>query len=195
MATHFEVFGLTPSPWVDQEALKSRFHQLASECHPDRFHQAPQHEQVQAHERHTSLNAAYKTLSHTKSRLGYLLSLEFGESPQVVEQVPGPLMDRFMEVAQLIRGADKLNEKLAAATSPMVKAQLAGEAILLSDQLTTYRSGLEQELQSVESELPALAQSWTEAPDWAKLRDIYRTVSHLSRWSNQLAERMQSLIF
>ncbi len=78
---HFALFDLKPGFEVDVDQLASRDRELARSVHPDRFADAPEHEQRQALERSANLNEAYQTLRSAPRRARYLLALQGGEVP------------------------------------------------------------------------------------------------------------------
>ena len=73
--THFDVFGLPPSPTVDVPALERQHRELSLKLHPDRFAQAEPRERRLSLEQTTALNDALKTLKDPTRRALYLLKL------------------------------------------------------------------------------------------------------------------------
>ena len=56
----FELLQEPRRPWIDADALKSRFLELSTAAHPDRVHGGTESERAQANARSAELNAAYK---------------------------------------------------------------------------------------------------------------------------------------
>jgi len=206
MEDHFAALNQPRRPWVDQETVKSRFLELSAEVHPDRFHTAPEAERDAANKRYASLNAAQACLSDTKARVLHLLELEHGSRPEVVKNVPEATMDLFLEVGQLTRDVDAFVEEKEAADSPLLKARLFEQGLQWTDKLQSLQSGLNAQLAPLEAELEQLNAAWDAAPavgdparvgqlPLARLEEIGRVVSHLSRWTQQLQERIVRLSF
>ena len=116
-------------PWLDAEQLKSRFHALSTEAHPDRFHQAAVSERESATHRYASLNAAYSALKEPKDRLLHLLELERGGRPEDIQKIPPGTMDLFVEIGQACRDVDAFLKERSEVTSPLLKVQYFRKAI------------------------------------------------------------------
>jgi molecular chaperone HscB len=74
--SYFAAFDLTPGFALDLEALSTRFRDLQSVAHPDRFTSASDAEKRAALERATEVNEAYQTLRDPVRRAMYLLWLK-----------------------------------------------------------------------------------------------------------------------
>ena len=72
----FEVFGLQADTNIDLSALASRYRDLQSAVHPDRFANATDIEQRVAMARAVEINDAYNTLKDPVRRAMHLLSLK-----------------------------------------------------------------------------------------------------------------------
>lgn len=72
----FEVFGLQADTNIDLSALASRYRDLQSAVHPDRFANATDAEQRIAMARAVEINDAYNTLKDPVRRAMHLLSLK-----------------------------------------------------------------------------------------------------------------------
>src|SRR6185295_15516688 len=124
MTDHFAYLKEPRRPWLDAEALKAAFLQLANEVHPDRFHNAPEREKYLANQRYLELNAAYQCLRDPKDRLLHLLELELGSRPKEVQVVAPGTMDLFLEVSQLCRNVDAFLAESAKVSAPLLKVPL-----------------------------------------------------------------------
>ena len=83
----FETFGLQADTNIDLSALASRYRDLQSTVHPDRFANATDVEQRIAMARAVEINDAYNTLKDPVRRAMHLLSLTGHRSwPQVTRQ-------------------------------------------------------------------------------------------------------------
>lgn len=73
---HFSVFALEPAFAVDVALLATRYRDLQSAVHPDRFANATEAEQRVAMSRAVEVNDAYNTLKDPVRRALHLLSLQ-----------------------------------------------------------------------------------------------------------------------
>ncbi|MGL4229812.1 MAG: Fe-S protein assembly co-chaperone HscB [Casimicrobium sp.] len=73
---YFENFDLLPTFAIDQKGLASRFREIQSTTHPDRFASASDAEKRVAMEKATEVNDAYQTLRDPVRRAMYLLWLK-----------------------------------------------------------------------------------------------------------------------
>lgn len=74
--SYFEAFELTPSFALDLKTLATRYRDLQTETHPDRFVSASDAEKRAAMEKATEVNDAYQTLRDPVRRAMYLLWLK-----------------------------------------------------------------------------------------------------------------------
>lgn len=206
MADYFSLMNQPRRPWLDPGPLKARFLELSADAHPDRFHTAPEDDRRAATDRYTELNAAHSCLSDHKNRLRHLIELELGGQPEVVRQVPGDTMDLFMKVGQLTRDTDAFLEEKDQTLSPLLKARLFESGMQWTDRLQTLQGEINVELAGLIEETKQLNPIWEAAPDigdparlealpMQRLEEIYRAVSHLSRWTQQLQERIVRISF
>ncbi len=192
-------------PWLDAEALKAKFHARSAEVHPDRVHGAPEAERAAAQERYTALNAAFTTLREPKDRLQHLLELESGAKPGNIQSTPAELTDLFFAVGQLCRDVDFFLLEKGRASSPLLKVKMFQRAMDWTSQVNTLQARLDTKRGELETELQAMNATWTGAPSepsvrrtalpLARLEQLYRTFSFLSRWAGQLQERVVQLAF
>jgi curved DNA-binding protein CbpA len=200
MTDCFALLGVPRRPWLDTEVLKARFHELSQACHPDRVHGGPPEEIAAATARYTELNAAFNTLQSAKERLAHLLELERGAKPHVVQDIPAPLMDLCMEVGAACRRVDVFLAESAPSESPMLKAGRFARALEQQDAVTDMLARLRKQVDAVEVELRDLNPSWDAAETipasahagqlpLARVEELWRLLSYLSRWTAQLQER------
>lgn len=204
MTDCFALLGEPRRPGLDLEALKARFHTLAAESHPDRFHNASEAERHAATARHAALNTAYATLREPKDRLGHLLELELGGKPRGIESVPADLMDRFMEVAKLCRDVDQFLTNRTTVTSPLLKVQQFQQAMAWTNHLTTLAGQIAAAADSAVQSTITWNAVWEVAPPASSpermaalplsdLETAFRRISFLTRWHAQLRERIARL--
>jgi DnaJ-domain-containing protein 1 len=204
MTDHFALLNEPRRPWLDTDALKTRFLALSAEVHPDRVHAGSAAEKEAAHERFALLNTAYNCLRDPKTRLLHLLELELGARPKDVQRIPPGTMELFVEVGQLCRQVDTFLAERAKVTAPMLRVGLFEQGMEWTDRL----NGLQQRVNARREELLAEVQQlnaiWEGAPAGGsvarrralpleRLELVYRVLSYISRWSEQLQERVVQL--
>ena len=204
MRDDFALLGEPRQPWLDPEALKSRFLNLARETHPDRFQTASPAEREAAAARDGQLNAAYNTLREPKARLMHLLELERGQRPAGIEEAPPAMMDLFFEVGKLCREAEQFQMARQAITSPILKVKSFERGLGLTSQLQELQRLLRQHLDRLESELKQLNPAWDAAAGLdplervrqlplKELEDLARAWSFANRWFTIVQEKIVSL--
>ena len=193
-------------PWIDLDALQTTFHRLSAAAHPDRVHGAGPAAREEADRRSATLNAAYQCLREPKDRLLHLLELERGGKPAGIQSVPADLMDLFMQVGQLSADVNRFLAGKEAVTSPLLKVQQFEQALEWTDRLQTLLGSLGSRRAALHEKLQGMNSAWTTAappghPDRAaqlpldELEQIYRTLSYLNRWANQLQDHVVHLAF
>jgi curved DNA-binding protein CbpA len=200
MTDYFAVLKEQRRPWIDPDLLKQKFLALSAEVHPDRVHGAPESEKRAAQERYTELNAAYNCLREPKERLGHLLELETGAKPKQVQNVPPDLMDAFMEITNVCRGADAFLAEKAATTSPLLKLQLFEQGqewteklMMLQKKINSWREGLIGRLKAIDAEWEKSGVSG--APEARRellglLQEHCQLLGYFGKWSAQIQERI-----
>lgn len=197
MRDHFALLDEKRRPWIDPEALKTKFLSLSAHCHPDRVHAQGMKAQQDANRKYAELNAAYQCLSNTRKRLQHLIELESGSLPQNIQRIPPGTMEYFLEVGQLCNQIDRFLSDRDRATSPLLKVQFFEKAMDWTDKINALRQKLTCISRALEDELKSLNPDWDEAaspahskfPPMDRLEQVYRTMSFLSRWESQLQEK------
>lgn len=191
-------------PWLDVDLLKARFLESSALVHPDRFHGAPEPERVEAGRRYTELNSAHQVLRDPRQRLLHLVELESGSRPPDIQRIPPGTMDLFVDIGQACRDGDAFLERRAAVTSPMLKVKLFQEGMGWVEKLKGLQARVRARESELESELQKLNASWEAAPavgsaerlarlPMDRLVEIYRGLSYVARWTEQLQERLVRL--
>lgn len=204
MTDAFALLAEPRRPWLDADALKARFLPLATALHPDRVHGASEAEKLAANERYAELNAAFNTLREPRDRLLHPLELEAGARPRDIQRIPPGTMDLFVEIGQACRDADAFLAKKTGATSPMLRLRLMQEGLTWTDQLQTLQGRVNARRDEFIAELRALNATWDAAPPVGsparaaalpleRLEQIYRAMSYVARWTEQLQERLVQL--
>lgn len=177
---------------LDPERIKETFHRLSRTGHPDQ-QTAPA---IGAEADFALLNQAQVTLRDPKTRLRHLLELEFPEVRLAgPSSVPPTLADLFAPIHGLLQEIDALFAKKAAAPSALAKALLARQELVLREQAEARLAELENLHASALVELDAFDRLWTTHPPnlAAKLHEFYQRFAYLSRWTEQLRERLFQL--
>ena len=203
MADFFALLGQPRRPWLDPDRLKSRYLELSSEVHPDRFHGASQEQQQAANARHAELNVAYQHLREPKDRLSHLIEIERGRRPAEIQNAPPETMELFVQVAQLCRGVNAVLAERAKVASPILKAKGFEAAVDWTDRLqkmqevlATRRAALEERLKTIDAlwdTVPASERPASSGFPWEELEQLYRQFSFLNRWAGLLQERIVQL--
>jgi DnaJ-domain-containing protein 1 len=171
---HFAVLGIPRAAWVDAENLKSRFHKLSAERHPDA---AGGHGTA-----FTELNAAWQALREPAGCLRHFLELEHPSALGAAGKTPPELGDLFMRIAAFRQAAQKFGLKLEAATSPLTKAVLEGERLVFRSRLSDLAT--EVEARTVE----CMTTLRSEGAEPAQLATQLASLVFLAKWTAQLAE-------
>ncbi|MEQ2006542.1 MAG: hypothetical protein ABMA26_07080 [Limisphaerales bacterium] len=192
-------------PWLDADALKAKFLARSAEVHPDRVHNAPEPARAAAQERYTALNAAFNTLREPKDRLQHLLELESGAKPGNIQSTPAELTDLFFEVGRLCRDVDFFLLEKGRANSPLLKVKMFQRAMDWTNQVNALQQRLNARGGELEADVAAMNEQWAAAPSepgarqaalpLARIEQLYRTFSFLSRWTALLQDRVVQLAF
>ncbi|MBI5383645.1 MAG: DnaJ domain-containing protein [Verrucomicrobia bacterium] len=204
MTDYFALLNEPRRPWLEAEELKQRFRQLSTAVHPDRFHTAPDADRAAAGQRYADLNTAYQCLLEPRERLRHLLELELGAKPKDVQRIPPGTMDLFVEVGQSCRDADAFLAERAKVTSPMLKVQMFQRGMEWTDKLNGIQRNVNAMRDGLSRELQELNAAWDAAPaigsanrapalPLERLEQIYRVLSYVTRWTEQLQERVVQL--
>ncbi len=201
---YFALLDEPRQPWLEPEALKTKFLALSAQAHPDRVHGAEAAERQAANARFALLNAAYKALRDPKERLLHLLELELGAQPKDVQRIPPGTIDLFVQVGQTCREVDAFLAARARVNSPLAKVQMFERGMAWTDNLTALRQDLDRQRHALLGELRQLNDLWAAAPPpgsparraalpLERLEAVYRLLSYLGRWTDQLQERTVQL--
>lgn len=206
MTDYFALLDEPRCPWIDPEALKTKFLALSSALHPDRVHAGSTDEKNRANERYTQLNAAYRCLHDPKERLAHLLQLETGTRPVQVHSIPPQTAELFIQVSQLCREVDSLLGRKRKQTSPLLRAQLFSQALPWTEKLQAIKVQLEHQRTDLLRMLETFNPAWENAPPIGSpervgalplqpVEQIYRSLSYINRWTAQIQERLVELAF
>lgn len=204
MTDAFALLSEPRRPWLDAEVLKARFLPLSAAVHPDRVHSASEAEKAAANTRYAELNAAYNTLREPRDRLLHLLELEAGGKPKDVQRIPPGTMDLFVEVGQTCRDTDEFLKQKSTSDSPMVKLRLMQEGLDWLDRLQALQGRVNAKRDELTAELRQMNGVWEAAPaigipdrvnalPLERLEQVYRAMSYVARWTEQIQERIVQL--
>jgi curved DNA-binding protein CbpA len=205
MTDCFELLGEPRRPWLDAEALKSRFLVLSAEAHPDRVHGGTDAERAEANSRSADLNAAFNTLREPRDRLFHLLELELGARPRDIQRIPPGTMDLFVEIGQACRDVDAfLAVPAPADQAPMLRLQRMKTLFGWSDRLMSLQAKVNTMRDTLDAAVKELNPAWESAPSAAgperraalpldRLEELSRSMSYVTRWTSQIQERLSQL--
>jgi len=199
MTDYFALLDEPRRPWLEPEALKAKFLNLAAAAHPDKQRGANEAEKNAANRRYAELNAAYQCLSETKSRLRHLLELELGAKPKDVQQIPPALADLFAEVATLCRDTDAFLTEKGKAISPLLHVGFFERGQEWIERLNALQKKLNGLRENLTNELRSLDEKWVVASENSrgeilpKMEELYRLFGYFNRWNSQIQERVVQL--
>lgn len=202
MIDYFALLDEPRRPWLEPEALKSKFLALAAKAHPDKQNCAGESEKLAANRRSAELNSAYNCLAEPKSRLSHLLELELGAKPADVQPIPPALAGLFAEVATTCRNADVFLTEKNKAASLLLQAQLFERAQEWTERLTALQQKLAGLRGELVGQLKSLDALWAAKPRAGerttlldRLEELYRLFGYFNRWNSQIQERIVQLSF
>jgi molecular chaperone HscB len=102
-ADYFTIFGLPAQFGVDRDDVETRYLELASAVHPDRFVGADSSTRRQAMERATAVNEGYKVLRDPARRAEYLVKLAGVDLDSSDPQHGAPAMDQSFLIEMIER--------------------------------------------------------------------------------------------
>jgi curved DNA-binding protein CbpA len=198
MTDYFALLKEQRRPWLDPELSKQKFLALSAEVHPDRVHGSGESEKRAAQERYAELNAAYNCLREPKERLAHLLELETGAKPRQVQNVPSELMNEFMEITNVCRGADTFLAEKNATTSPLLRLQLFERGHEWTEKLMTLQGKTNSWRQVLLARLKEIDGEWERNAGERKgllalLEKNCQLLGYFGRWSAQIQERIVQL--
>jgi hypothetical protein len=204
-ADHFAALDVPRRPWIDPELLKAQFHSLSSTTHPDRFHSASSEEKQAATRRSVDLNAAFQCLREPKLRVRHLLELERGSAPSNLELLTPGAADFYFEIGRTCQEVDQFLSQRPASASPLLQVRLFEASMEWTEKLNACQLQLGRRRSSLVDELKELNPAWDSAPPIGstdrssalpvdRLERVYRDLSYVERWSEQLRVRIPKLV-
>ncbi|MBI4664585.1 MAG: hypothetical protein HY735_37815 [Verrucomicrobia bacterium] len=204
MVDYFALLDEPRRPWIDPDKLKAKLVATAAEVHPDRVHTCPDDEKLNATGRSAQLNAAYQCLGEPKARVLHLLELELGAKPKEIERTPQAMMDLFFQIGPVLRDVDGFLAERAKVASPLLRVQRLEQGLGWMDELNALLRTIKVQRERMFEELQAMNVRWETAQETPpperrealpldRLEQIYRVLSYLSRWSDQIQARLLEL--
>ena len=102
MTNYFDVLNIEPAFILDEAELRKSFYELSLEYHPDRYGLKSEEEQMEALQKSTLINTAFKILSDKYSRMRHLLEITGIEFAEGNESVPQEFLAELMDINELI---------------------------------------------------------------------------------------------
>jgi len=174
----FQILSLPKRPLLTEEEIGQAYRRIAGELHPDQAGGDAS--------RFKELGEAAAILRDPARRLRSLADVTGGS------ELPPRAAELFPEIATLLREADSLISRHAAATNPLAKAVLAAPLKKLASDLESLLFTLHGWRSLLDARLNALDAAWPthEPNEVASLADAY---AYATRWESQLRERKLSL--
>lgn len=204
MTDRFALLNEPRRPWLEEEALKTKFLSISSSAHPDKAVTGEVDERKSVEQHYAELNAAYQCLRNPRERLKHLLELELGTKPSQVQSVPGELMDCSLAVAQLCRQVDAFLREKATRTSPLLQIQLFERGQEWREKVERLQGGILQQREELLKDLKALDGRWVSSADHGaddrkrllqQLEELSALLGYFDKWRAQLQERLVQLSF
>ncbi|MBI2949908.1 MAG: hypothetical protein HYY23_19930 [Verrucomicrobia bacterium] len=184
--------------------MKEKFLALTATAHPDRLHQASEEERSAANRRFAEINAAYHCLREPKERLLHLMEIESGTKPKEIERLPASAADLAFQVGQICRDVDVFLRERSEVTAPLLQIQYFEKALGWVDQLSALKESIQARSAQAADELKTMNALWESAPAMGRierpaalpldrLEQIYRALSYVSRWNDQIGARIVRL--
>ena len=197
---HFELLGLPVQPSVDSAELKAQYLKLSSSLHPDR---SPSDAPDALRDTDAFIvNEAHRMLSHTPSRLKYLLTLQTGSAPGNLRQVPVDIGELFMNVGLLLRELDEvIKDKPSEDASELARVLFLKKSMALRQRNESMLNAINQDLNQLQERLDRLNDAWIQSLSnegvtgelLDHLKQIYHEWTFLDRWRSQLSGRLLEL--
>lgn len=171
---YFTCLNLPRKLVIDEKELEESFYALSRTFHPDFFTNKNEGEQSVSLGNTALLNIAYRTLKDPIRRAEYLIRLEAGSAKDIRSAPPA---DLFEEILQLQEDLEEFKEKSQEADP----GELAG----LREKLMVDRTGLENRLKEIESNL------FDQFREWDQLPTAEYDTEEIRRKKNEILKSMQ----
>lgn len=158
--TLFDVLGVRRAFHLTVEELEKQFLALSRQWHPDRYARAEPKERMQALQRTTELNDAYRVLKNDVKRAEYLLKLEgldiSDEKSASVKAAPDLLMEMMELNEQLSDAKSSGDAARVAQLLSQVRAENEGAMKVVDEGFGSYEQGDRSALDRIAQALIAM---------------------------------------
>lgn len=186
----FATLGLPRAAVLDEAVLKAAYDAHGRATHPDQ----PGGDAVAS----AAVNEAYQVLSEPESRLKLLVELEASEAAAAWGTVPMDegLMAVFLQLGPVLQRVEALAKRTNDAASALAKALLAGEQMLLQEEVEVLMARLEDLRVGLEAALPDLDEKRSrEESEWVEQGKVLRAkFAYVRKWQAQLREALLKLM-
>jgi len=191
MTDYFALLGEVRRPWIDNNRLKQKYHQLTLQLHPDR--ESRSQTTSEDTDSLAELNEAFRVLQDPKSRLQHLLMLE-NAAPAAARSVPPRLANLFWDTGASLKNLDAILEKQSSTgrlSQALGKSEIADAEMRTREILDRLRNLYNDALDKLRRTDPL----WLADPAAyvSTLVDLYDSFSYLSRLIEQVNERLLRL--
>ena len=183
MTDYFALLDQPRAPWLDSEALKEVFHAKTLAAHPDAGASGSARQFAE-------LNEAYQVLQDPKRRLHHLLTLE-GSPPSPAHQaIPADLQELFLQIGEATQHANRVLEKMRAASNALGKSLLQKEVMAAKDRIAGLQTNVRELSDVANEELRRISSGWSAnaKAQMARATILYQRFAYLGRWTVQLDE-------
>ena len=191
MTDYFALLGEVRRPWIDNNKLKQKYHQLTLQMHPDlgSRNQATSEDTASLAE----LNEAFRVLQDPKLRLQHLLMLE-NAAPVAARSVPPALANLFWDTGASLKNLDAILEKQSG-TSRLTQALGKSEIVDAEKRTREISDRLKSLYNDALDKVRRTDTLWLADPaaHVSTLVDLYDSFSYLSRLIEQVNERLLRL--
>ena len=119
------------------------------------------------------------------------------------KKIPSASMELFMEVGNTLREVDLFLAQKAKITSPLIKAQTFEKGMEWTDRLNALQQKINAKREWVFEALKGMNAAWEGAPvngpqrtvalPLGRLEEVYREISFIGRWTDQIQQRIVQL--
>ena len=183
MTDFFALLEQPRQPWLDPDALKETFHQLARATHPD----IRPGELSIAFER---INEAYRVLLDPKLRIQHLLALE-NIAPLTTDLAPPEdLQGLFLRIGTLSQKSQRVLAQFGSASDALSGSLVLRDLLLLRSETTALLQELSHSCENCLGELQQSNELWQKNRPEAvtHLQALSDRIAYLSRWLAQIQE-------
>ena len=183
MTDFFILFAQPRQPWLEQDVLKEKHHQLTRQAHPDvrRGDTSKNFEEI---------NEAYRVLSDPKQRIEHLLALEGDVVARQDQALPADLQDYFLQIATLRQQIQRVFVEMGEISSAIKLSLVKNDLLQFQKQIGELLGQLTSSYDDCLRGLRELNEVWKANRNDAipQLRALHDRMAYLSRWIAQLKE-------